>query len=133
MLPLCYHHNSREESSVAPTLEEEVFKLDDNDRTMYVLIQQTHKGVSSIGHKLAEFRGETAENFKNLRTEMLDEFSAVRDTTADIRADVISLKADLRRVQLRMDKFNGASTASKARPTNTTASSTHKTASSTSS
>ena len=81
---------------MAPTLEEDVFKLDDNDRTMYVLIQQTHKGVSSVGHKLAEFRKEA-----------LDEFSILRTTTSDTKADTTSLKNDMRRLELRLDKLNG--------------------------
>jgi chromosome segregation ATPase len=81
---------------VVPTLEEQVFKLGDNDETMYVLIQQTHKGVSSVGHKLAEFRQDA-----------MDEFSALRATTSDIKADTTSLKSDMRRLELRLDKFNG--------------------------
>jgi chromosome segregation ATPase len=81
---------------VVPTLEEEVFKLDDNDQTQYVLIQQTHKDVSTVGHKLAEFRREA-----------MDEFSALRAVTREIKGDTSGLNGDMRRLSFRLDKFNG--------------------------
>jgi predicted RNase H-like nuclease (RuvC/YqgF family) len=48
---------------VAATLEDRVRKLEENDDALFDRLQQVHKGVSTVGQKLAEFRTETLARF----------------------------------------------------------------------
>jgi hypothetical protein len=88
MVPLCLVSHSREDSSVAPTLENDVRKVQEDGDAFYALIQATHRGVTSLGMKLADFRQETAENFAGFRQETAENFAGFRQGTAENFAGV---------------------------------------------
>jgi len=51
---------------VAATLEDRVRKLEENDDALFDRLQQVHKGVSTVGQKLADFRTETLARFDGI-------------------------------------------------------------------
>ncbi|NUT32770.1 MAG: hypothetical protein HOV79_06805 [Hamadaea sp.] len=52
---------------MAAALEERVRKLEENHDALFDQVQQIHKGVSTNGRKLAEFRREVQVNFAEVR------------------------------------------------------------------
>jgi hypothetical protein len=90
-------------------------QLDEQDDVLYKWFQETHKGVSTVGEKLASFRSETKANFARVNGRLdrvegrLDRVEGrldrVEGRLTNIEVDIAMLKTDVGELKGQMGKL----------------------------
>ncbi|MEV6969005.1 hypothetical protein AB0M47_28200 [Hamadaea sp. NPDC051192] len=87
-----------------------VEKLDEQDDALYRMIQGTHKGVSTVGEKLAIFRSDTRSSLGSviLRLGGLDRsVDKIQGELVEVRDELVEMKGRLDGIDGRLDRMDG--------------------------
>ncbi|NUR52267.1 MAG: hypothetical protein HOV71_29435 [Hamadaea sp.] len=85
-------------------------KLDEQDDALYKMIQSTHKGVTTVGQKLATFRSETGSGLGSitLRLAGLDRsVERIQGELVEVRDELVETKGRLDGIDGRLDGIDG--------------------------
>ncbi|MCP2324819.1 archaellum component FlaC [Hamadaea flava] len=85
-------------------------RLDEQDDVLYRMIQGTHKGVSTVGEKLAILRSETRSSLGSitLRISGLDRcVDKIQGELVEVRDELVEMKGRLDGIDGRLDGIDG--------------------------